>query len=98
MSEFIITLIVNSLFIIGIHQSTKQGMILNFVTKNKLPYWLKKPLYACPTCMASIHSYVYLVFYSLTVDQLKFIPVYILALAGLNTLFNSIVIYIEIED
>lgn len=44
------------------------------------PSWLRKPLYDCPRCMASIHStYVYFLFG----QELIYYPVYILMLSGM---------------
>lgn len=52
-------------------------------------FW-RKPVYDCPTCMASLHSiYPYFLMNGFTTESLLFYPVYILSLAGLTTYFNS---------
>jgi len=83
----------NSLFIIGLNVVTEEGYILGFieVLGNKyLPEWLQKPLYGCPPCMASIHSIYYWFFVDFTPINLLIYPGYILALAGLNAIFSSL--------
>ena len=53
------------------------------------PFW-RKPVYDCPTCMASLHSiYPYFLMNGFTKESLLFYPIYILSLAGLTTYFNS---------
>ena len=97
MSDIIILLIINTFVCRAIFNASSEGNALYFIPKylGKLPNWVTKPMYDCPPCMASIHWWPYLVFYGLTVDQLKFIPVYILALSGMNVLFNSVINYLE---
>ncbi len=56
-----------------------------------LPIWLRKPLYDCPRCMASLHStYVYFTLGTLylapqitTIQFIYLYPVYILMLSGM---------------
>jgi len=53
---------------------------------NTLPDWLKKPLYDCPTCMASVHStYFYWYFVPFSGTTLLEYPFYIVCLSGLAT-------------
>ena len=53
---------------------------------NKLPDWVKKPLYDCPTCMASFHStYFYWYFMPFEWGSLLWYPFYIVALSAANT-------------
>lgn len=55
-----------------------------------IPYWLTKPLYNCPPCMASIHStYVYWFFMPFELHSLYIYPIYILALSGLNYIISE---------
>jgi hypothetical protein len=84
----------NALHIIGLHLSTGEGMINYWVHQAtaKLPNWLTKPLFDCPTCMASIHStYFYWYFADLTWVALLAYPFYITAVAGISTLINSLI-------
>lgn len=51
------------------------------------PWWVKKPLYGCLTCMASIHGALFLlVFAPFSGYTLLVAPFYVGALAGLNQL------------
>ena len=96
----LITLLINAFAIVGFHLATEKGMILHFIREwcVMLPESIQKPLYDCPTCMASLHSiYVYWLAYFILNDtqyipfQWAFMvyPVYILALAGLATIVNN---------
>ncbi len=52
----------------------------NVVETVYLLEWLEKPLFSCPYCMASLHSYLFF-----TLDlPIYFWPFYILALCGFN--------------
>jgi len=86
-------LIANAFIILGFHLATKEGMILHFVEKacNRIPDFWCKPIYACPTCMASAHS-TYLFIPIAYICQISFwlYPIYILALAGLSTIVYKI--------
>jgi len=87
-------LIINALFIIGLHESAKPSFILYKVselTEKVLPSWLYAPLLGCVYCMASVWG---IVFYAITFVKLAifpekwlawlgWLPVYILALNGL---------------
>ena len=79
-------LILNALYIFGLRAAMNDGMILGFVpTKlDKLPEWLKMPLFDCPICMASVHSYVGFVYMGASIETLIMMPFYIVMLAGLN--------------
>jgi hypothetical protein len=82
----IAALIVNALYIFGLKAAMGDGMILGFVpTKlQSLPEWLKMPLFSCPICMASIHSYVGFAYIGASIETLLIMPFYIVMLAGLN--------------
>lgn len=52
-------------------------------------FW-SKPLFTCPTCMASVHStYVFWSFMPWTMASLCVYPLYILMLSGMVTYINS---------
>lgn len=80
--------------IVGMHLSTHEGEINSWVDKlfGNLPEWIKKPLYDCPTCMASVHStYVYWYIYNGTEENwIRYLP-YIFALSALNTLIMVVI-------
>lgn len=89
MTEFILTLILNSFYVYGLWYSMGEGMILQPIVKylKKAPKAIHKPLFDCPICMASIHSYllpVAVVFGLLEPIYLLALPFYIVMLAGLN--------------
>jgi hypothetical protein len=83
-------LIVNALFIVGLHLATGEDMIFNkpaLWVESKVPYWMTKPLFNCPTCMASVHSIVpYWYMTELSIDNACIYVVYVFALAGLSTI------------
>jgi hypothetical protein len=85
-------LLLNSFVCIGFFYSSQEGMILGFIDYIGLPDWLKMPLNGCPTCMASLHSTYVFIPALLLLNWSWFIyPIYILALAGMNTyLYNHI--------
>ena len=74
-TNLLLLLVFNALYIMGLYSITRKGMIFGFMQSAflkptedeyeedyKLP-WLYKPLIGCPTCMASVHStYVYLLY------------------------------------
>lgn len=96
MSELILLLVLNSLFIVGFHQTTREGEINNWVDALlwKLPEWIKKPLYDCPTCMASVHStYVYWYNYNLSTHNVLVYVIYVFALSALSTVINLTIEY-----
>lgn len=102
-------IVANSLFIHGFSACFADGMIFGGIAKwiegwdksgniqvkkrARIPKWLQKPLYACPTCMASIWGTVgYFVGVIALQDVLPlswaviaFWPVYVVCLAGLNS-------------
>lgn len=92
-------LLINSLYIIGIYSnsgySDDKPQVFYWLNRVKVPWWLKKPMIECVSCMASIHSlYIYWPFvfhrgeFSLTslVVYLAYVP----ALAGLNLILYRI--------
>lgn len=60
-----------------------------------MPYRLSKPLGNCMICMASVYSFLpYWMYYRfdfINFDALILYPFYILALAGVNSVFDKIV-------
>jgi hypothetical protein len=94
MMLFIEVLIINMLFIIGLHESTKPSFILyklNELLERGLPNWFYAPLLGCVYCMSSVWGIIFYCIYFLKLNTfqenwLKFVgwlPVYILALHGL---------------
>ena len=80
--------IATSMAITAIHVTVVwPGMLLNFmepVLSHRLPLWLKKPLYECMICMASVWTTVFwLVAHRPVTPVLLFA---VLVVAGVNTL------------
>ena len=95
-------LIINSLFIFGVYASFQPNMIFERfgdvldLWKYSTPFkeFIRKPLGACPVCMASVYGFpVYWLYYLVEPFNLGFaIIVYIcysFALAGLNMIILS---------
>ena len=90
-------LIINSLMCLGVFNSVNEGMLLSFIKKGGdkfLPTWLRKPIYDCPPCMASLWSWPYIIFNF----ELTFYPGYIFALSGMNILLNSIIYSLDKDN
>jgi hypothetical protein len=88
---FLVIALVNAFIINGIHLSTYEGMINAWIPRllKNTPEWVQKPLYDCPTCMASVHStYIFWAAYPFTLESLILYPFYILALAAMATVIN----------
>lgn len=95
MTEFILTLVLNSLYIYGLWYSMGEGMILEPIVKylKKAPKAIHKPLFDCPICMASIHSYllpIAVVFGFVEPIYLLAWIFYIIMMAGLNGIIASL--------
>lgn len=87
MIDLLIILLLNAFLIAGIHLATYDEMILVWLHYIGLPSWLEKPLFDCPTCMASVHgTYVYLLALSYINLPLWGLVLYIPVLAGISTL------------
>lgn len=84
-------MILNALAIIGLHLATGDEMILDKPARYlevKLPYWMTKPLFNCPTCMASVWGTVYYIAFQ--PSNILHYPVYILGLAAIATFMTSL--------
>ena len=104
MTEILLLLIFNSLYIFGFSSATDYGLnvdnkpdpndkeLLWFIKwyLRNAPKWLQKPLFGCVVCMASVHSWIYLLFNpELTLlNGLTYI-IYIFALSGFNAIVND---------
>ena len=90
----------NSLFIIGFWTSCKRGMILGFIRDIEISEWLKKPLYICPPCMASIWGSLGFIIACLAgYFNLVWLIPYVVALAGFNKIIVDVVpFYFDDEE
>lgn len=93
LSDQALLLLINAFLIIGFSLSTDENMLLHWVRRigdKFIPEFWRKPIYDCPTCMASLHSiYPYFLINGFSRETVLFYPVYILSLAGLTTYLNS---------
>lgn len=83
MTDFLLLLIVTSLWCIGVWNAFDENMVFGSSRKyiDKWPSWIRKPLVDCPPCLASIHGFAsYTIFHGL---DLMVIP-FIVCLSGLN--------------
>lgn len=96
MIDLITLLLINALAIVGIYLSFGREMIFEGLGRwieKHIPYKFTKPLFNCPTCMASVHS-IFPYWLGCELDLHNFLSylIYVPALAGLSTwLSNQIV-------
>ena len=89
MIDFILLLIIGSLWIWGVFAAFDEGNIFGGVRKiceKTLGSWVCKPVFGCPYCMASAHGgSIGLIYYDF---HLIVIP-YIVCLCGLNFIIKE---------
>jgi len=84
MIEILISILISSLYCIGIWIITDEGYILydvKLIGDKLLPRWLYKPLFGCVVCYGSIHGGT--MFYLLTQNYILLIPAMV-CISGLN--------------
>jgi hypothetical protein len=94
MEETIMFLIFNSLYIVGLRLAFEEGMIFEKLNEKGEEYMGKlwMPIGGCVTCMASIHSWPYLLGYIDWSNLQRGIldaAIYICALAAVNTIIQK---------
>ena len=96
MIDILLLMLVNALAIIGIYLSFGEGMIfrgLGLWIEKKIHYDLTKPLFNCPTCMASIHSVIpFWMTYEVSEATILLYIIYIPALSALSTWLSNKII------
>lgn len=89
--ETLILLIINSLFIFGVHTLFSEGNLLEgagkVIERAIGSYW-SKPVFTCPLCMASIYGTIG--FFAFSHLHFWYWPAYCIALCGLNTIINDL--------
>ena len=89
MLDFILLLIIGSLWIWGVFAVFDEGNLLWFIRDNfekTCGKWLAKPLFACPYCQASFHGgAIGLIYY----DFHLIVLAYIVCLCGLNFIIKE---------
>lgn len=96
MEIYIISFIINSLFIFGLYKITDEDMILEgvgiWLTETLGSYW-SKPVINCPPCMASLWGiFGYLLMSNYLVVCWYLLPVWCICLSGFNYLVSEIVL------
>jgi hypothetical protein len=90
------TFLITSLFIYGIHATTRHGMIFEFISKwidNKILLGhvnynkIAKVLIDCTPCMASLYGTISFVLFNPT--ALIYYPIWIFCLSGFNYIVNK---------
>lgn len=102
--DILVLLILNSLYIFGFSSATDYGLdvdkkpdpedreILWFIGWHlrNAPKWIQNPICYCVVCMASVHSWPYILFnYELTFLNGATYIIYIFALSGFNAIVND---------
>lgn len=86
-------MVFNALFIVGLHLSTGNDMLLEKPARwidKRIPYWWTKPLFNCPTCMASVHSILpYWYLHDFNTESMVMYILYVPSLSALATYFTS---------
>lgn len=91
MVEHLLTAVIMALVAYGAHIAMEDGMILHPLAKlfARAPLWLHKPLFACPPCMCSAWGVpVWFVITPEPLASLAFLPIHILAAAGIAAYLN----------
>ena len=100
----LVIILCNSLWVFGFWFSTQEGMINEWIDKlmpakafpsdkEGYPEWLRKPLFSCPICMASVHSFIFpliILAFGFDWSMLYGLPFYIVMLSGLNGIILSL--------
>ncbi len=98
MIDILILLLLNSFACIGFNIATEKGKILHWIEQisTTLPTFIINPLWACPYCMASLHSIYFIIpiHYYLGYSY-WFTPIYILTLSGLNAITYNVTSYLR---
>lgn len=90
MTDFVLLLLVGSLWIWGVFCLFSEGYLLHFIAskaeKDGVPRWITKPAFGCPPCMSSLHGLIIgLPTFGLSAQALLFI----VCLCGLNFIIKS---------
>lgn len=95
MIDLLLLMIFNAFLINGVYLSTGDQMLLERPARwieSKVQYWITKPLFNCPTCMASVHSILpFWMSYELNGMTALTYLLYIPALAFLSTYLNRLI-------
>lgn len=89
MIDFILLLILTSLWCFGVWNAFDEDMVFGGLRKyiDNWPGWIRKPLVDCPPCLASVHGFAaYAIFHEI---DLMVIP-FIVCLSGLNWLLLNL--------
>jgi len=90
--DILLTMLLNSFFIIGLYICTREDMIFGFVeryynTTFGILKWILTPIIGCYQCMASVWSVPFFIFAGL---EWYLLVVYSVCLVSLNTLIGKL--------
>jgi len=86
-------LLLTSLFCFGLHLCTRPEKLgWKILSRLRLPLWLSKPLYDCPTCMASVYGVAFSFYFQLPPLEAVW---FIFQLAAINGILE--VLYLAIK-
>jgi len=86
MIDTILFLFFNSLYVLGVYLALEDGMIFESIRKKgELLGKLWMPIGGCVTCMASLHSWPYLIEFGFDIYYI----LYVFALASFNTIIYN---------
>ena len=95
MIDLLLLMLFNAFLINGIYLSTGQDMVFERPARwieGKVKYWVTKPLFNCPTCMASVHSILpYWYLHEFSQDSMVMYILYVPSLAFLSTYLNRLI-------
>jgi len=90
MIDILLLMLFNALYIVGFYLACGNDMIFDRPARwieMRIPYDLTKPLFNCPTCMASIHSIVpFWISYDVSIETVITYLIYVGGLATVSTL------------
>lgn len=98
MTTFLLSLLPASLWIYAVNILFQDGHLLEKQGKwmrEKWPKYINKPAFDCAICMASVHGTIWFFivlpyFYSVEL-HIKFWPLFVFCLCGLNTVINKLI-------
>ena len=88
MVDFILLLILTSLWIWGFHGFFQLSGLLDSIDTTKMPNWLKKPMFSCPPCQSSFHGTFAFIMFHHNLNILLW-PIFVLCLCGLNYIIKE---------
>lgn len=90
MIDILLLMLFNALYIVGFYMACGNDMIFDRPARwieMRIPYDLTKPLFNCPTCMATVHSILpFWLSYEISIETVLTYIIYVFALSTVSTL------------